>query len=207
MTTSRNRAMTLLIVAFIVGALVGGGVLGMAVRGGKADWVWQGAHQPTDRQATTQPQRPAYGVYLDSVLGLKLTPAAKDSVTAIYRRGVARMDSINRASSANNQEMWLKVDSVLQPYRAPVEAIRIQTRAAMRGLLRADQQTRFDSLMKANDEMRQRRRQQGPGAGRGDGRSDGGNRGGAGSSPSGAGHGGPGGPGQPAGGGLDRGPI
>lgn len=207
MTTSRNRAMTLLTVAFVVGVVVGGGALGMAVRAGKADWVWRNSRPSGGRNASASQPRTTYGVYLDSVLGLKLTPAAKDSITAIYRHGVARMDSVNRASSANNQEMWLKVDSVLQPYRAPVEASRSQTRSEIRVLLSAPQQERYDSLIKATDEMRQRRRQQGPGAGRGDGRGDGGNRGGSGNSPSGGEHGGPGGPGQPAGGGLDRGPM
>ncbi|MEI2718774.1 MAG: hypothetical protein V9E87_01325 [Gemmatimonadales bacterium] len=46
MTTSRTRAVTLLITALVVGIIVGGTALTMAVREGKADFVFRGLRGP-----------------------------------------------------------------------------------------------------------------------------------------------------------------
>jgi hypothetical protein len=201
MTTSRTRAMTLLAVAFVVGVVVGGGALSMAVRAGKADWVWRSAGRPGGGRGGFGPQqRTPYGAYLDSTLRLGLDQVAKDSVTALYRAGMAQMDSINKG-------MWLKVDSAVQPFRAPLDSVRANTRAEIRSLIKADGQVRFDSLMKATDEQRRRRRDQGPGGGRGDGGGRGGPGSGPGSSSTGPGRGGSPGSGLPGGGGFDRGPF
>lgn len=197
MTGSRTRAMTLLVVAFVAGAAIGGGTLAMLVRAGKAEWFWRMARPAPGRQGPGR-SRPQYGVVLDSTLKLGLDQPTKDTISAIWRRGVARIDSI----WGNNHEMWAKVDSVLQPYRAPVEASRTQTRNEIRALLSAPQQVRYDSLVKAADEMRRRRREQGPGSGSGS-RGGPGDRGG----PGGPGNHGPEGSGQRGGGGFDRGPF
>ena len=201
MTTSRTRAMTLLIIAFVVGAIVGGGALGMALRAGKADWVF---HLGRTNVRPVNGQREDFAARLSREL--KLTPSQKDSVTAIYRRALADMDSINQASFKTSRPMWLKIDTLVQPFRASVDSSRTKMRTDVRAVLTATQQHAFDSLMTAIDEARRKWREAqgtgGPGL-RGNG---GGQRGGPGGGPGGIRRGGPAGPGQP-GGGVDRGPF
>lgn len=192
MTTSRTRAMTLLAAAFVVGAVVGGGALGMAVRAGKANWVWQ-----LGRSGNRPGQREDFATRI--ARQLKLAPTQKDSIANIYKRALADMDSINQASFKTSRPMWLKIDSLVQPFRASVDSSRNKMRADIRAVLVGAQQQSFDSLVKATDDARRKWReaQQGDGSGRG-------GRGGPGLGPTG-GRGGPGGSGQP--GGLDRGPF
>jgi hypothetical protein len=185
--------MTLLAAAFIVGVVVGGGALGMAVRSGKADWVWRLG------RGNARPGREDFATRLSRQL--KLAPAQKDSIAAIYKRATVEMDSIMTASFQTSRPMRLKIDTLMQPFRASVDSSRTKMRADIRAVLAAPQQQSFDSMMKAVDDARRKQREAwgagGPGGQRG------GNGPGAGS---GAGRGGPGGAGQP-GGGLDRGPF
>src|SRR5512140_97371 len=118
-TTSRTRAMTLLVIAFVVGAIVGGGVLGMALRAGKADWVFR-LGRPNGRPGNGQREDFATRISRE----LKLTPSQKESVTAIYRRALADMDSLNQASFKTSRPMWLKIDPLVQPFRASVDSSR-----------------------------------------------------------------------------------
>jgi len=200
MPTSRTRAMTLLILAFVVGAIVGGGALGMALRAGKADWVFR-LGRSTGRPGTGQ--REDFATRLSRQL--KLTAPQKDSVMVIYRHALADMDSINKASFETSHPLWLKIDSLVQPFRASVDSSRNRMRADIRAILVGPQQQAFDSLVIATDEARRRRRDF-QGAGGPGPRGDGSGRGGSGDGPSGRGRTGPGGPGQP-GGGVDRGPF
>ena len=191
--------MTLLVIAFVVGAIVGAGGLGMAMRAGKADWVFHLG------RATARPGvAPREDFAARVVRELQLVSPQKDSVTAIYRRALVAMDSINKASQRTSRPMWLKIDTLVQPFRASVDSSRNKMRQDIMATLTQPQQQVFDSLMKAIDEARRKRREAqgigGPGQ-RGSGSGPGGG-------PDGTRRGGPpGGPGQPAGGGFDRGPY
>ena len=201
MTTSRTRAMTLLILVFVVGAIVGGGALGMALRAGKADWVFR-LGRPNGRPGTGQ--REDFAAQISRQL--KLTSTQKDSVTTIYRRALADVDSINQTSFKTSRPMWLKIDTLVQPFRASVDSSRTKMRTDIRAVLTASQQQSFDSLVTAIDEARRKWREARSGGGPGPRGNGGGERGGPGAGPGGNRRGGPGGPGQP-GGGVDRGPF
>jgi hypothetical protein len=200
MITSRSRAMTLLAVAFVVGVVVGGGALSMAVRAGKANWVWQWGRSNG---------RPGFGGQREDFATriahqLKLSDAQKDSIASIYKRAAADMDSINKASLKESRPMWLKIDSLVQPFRASVDSSRAKMRADVRALLEPPKQQSFDSLMKSIDDARRKWRegQGGPGpSGNGGGR--GGPGPGPGSGSMGPGRGGSPGSGQPGGGAFD----
>ena len=151
MIASRTRAMTLLGLAFLLGLIVGGGVMIEAARGGRASWVWRGRFGGRSGIGN-------YGASLDRKLRLNLEPAKRDSITAISCRGVAAMDSIRRP-------LRRPVDSLFQTIRQAVELHREQIRTEIRALLTVPQRQRYDSMNQADDAQRTRMREQGGGGG------------------------------------------
>jgi len=149
---SRTRAVTLLGLAFALGLIVGGASLAMAARSGKAGWIWRGRG----------PGRPngSYGANLDRRLHLNLDPAKRDSITAIACRGMASMDSLR-------SPLRQPIDSLFQTIRPAIETRRQQTRTEIRALLAPAEQERYDSMNRADDEGRQKLRDQGPPGGGG----------------------------------------
>lgn len=181
-TTSRTRAMVLLVVMFAVGLAAGVGGTAIALRTGKAGWLWRVGRSG---------QREAYGTMLDRELKLHLDPAVRDSINAVSRRGMQELamiwqDTIYRPLRA-------KTDSILMPLRAAVDSSRKQTQFKVRGLLTSAQRVRLDSMIKADSIARRQ----------GFGNRGGGPRGGPGNPGQ---RSGSRGAGQPAGG-VDRGPF
>lgn len=139
--------MTLLGLAFVLGLIVGGGVVVEAVRGGNAGWVWRG-------RSGGRPGSGSYGTSLDRKLHLNLDAAKRDSITAISCRGVAAMDSIRGP-------LRQPMDSLFQTIRPAVELRRAQTRTEIHALLTPPQRERYDSMNRADDEQRMKMRAQG----------------------------------------------
>lgn len=147
MIASRSRAMTLLGLAFVLGLIVGGGVVVQAVRSGNAGWAWRG-------HSGGRPGAGSYGASLDRKLHLNLEPAKRDSITAIACRGLAAMDSLRTP-------LRQPMDSLFQTIRPVVELRRAQARTEIRSLLTPPQRERYDSMNRADDEQRKKMRDQG----------------------------------------------
>jgi hypothetical protein len=157
MIASRTRAMTLLGLAFVLGLIVGGGVIVQAVRSGNASWIWRGRG----------PGRGGGAFAMSRVdrLHLNLDQATKDSIGAIACRGMAAMDSLRLPL---RQPMSTFSDSLFQTIQPAVQARREQTRTEIRALLPQLHQERYDSMNRADDEQRKKMRDQGgppPGGG------------------------------------------
>lgn len=144
MTTSRTRALVLLLVAFVVGTMVGGVALTGAVRAGKADFVIRGGHGPGSGG-------PGRGY--DWIRRLELADSVRDSVMVVARNGECALDSIVRS------RIGAEMDSLWESVRTDIEARRAQTRSETRALLSPTQQVRYDSMTKAADENRRRMRE------------------------------------------------
>ncbi|MDX2262163.1 MAG: hypothetical protein SFU84_10760 [Gemmatimonadales bacterium] len=144
MTTSRTRALVLLVVAFTVGTIVGGVALTGAVRAGKADFVIRGGRGPGSGG-------PGRGY--DWVRRLELADSVRDSVMAVARTGECALDSIVRT------RIGAQMDSLWESVRTDIETRRAQTRSETRALLSPPQQVRYDSMTKAADENRRRMRE------------------------------------------------
>ena len=141
---ARTRAMTLLVLAFVLGLIVGGGIVVEAVRGGNSAWIWRGR---------SGGRGGSYGAVLDRKLHLNLDAAKRDSITAVSCRGMAAMDSLSRPIRP-------AIDSLFQTIRQAVELRRAQTRTEIRALLAPPQQERYDSMNRAGDAQRARLRGQ-----------------------------------------------
>ena len=150
--------MTLLGLAFLLGLIVGGGVIVQAARGGNASWIWRG--RPGGR-----PGSGSYGASLDRRLHLNLDLALRDSITAISCRGMAAMDSLRQPLrqplDSLSKRIRPAIDSLFQTIRPAVEQRREQTRAEIRALLTTPQRERYDSMNHADDEQRKKMRDQG----------------------------------------------
>ena len=148
--------MSLLGLAFLLGMIVGGGVIVEAVRGGKASWVLR--EHGLGRSG-------GYGVSLERKLHLNLDLTKRDSITAISCRGMAAIDtalqSIHAQRDSLNQKIRPKLDSLFQAIRPIIETRREQTRTEIRLLLTPPQQQRYDSMNRADDEQRKKMREQG----------------------------------------------
>jgi len=142
-TTSRTRALVLLVVAFTVGTIVGGLALTGAVRAGKADFVIRGGRGPGSGG-------PGRGY--DWMRRLELADSVRDSVMVVARTGECALDSIVRA------RIGPQMDSLWESVRTDIEARRAQTRSETRALLSPTQQVRYDSMTKAADDNRRRMR-------------------------------------------------
>lgn len=150
MTTSRTRAMGLLLAAFVVGIVVGVAGLTLAVRAGKTDFTGRG---PGGGRGGGQ------GAWVAKELDVAAD--RRDSVIARYKRGSAAIDSIVRGNIGG------QMDSLWESIRPAVEARRVQTRTEVRALLTPPQQERYDSMNHAIDENRKKLRAQSPGGLRG----------------------------------------
>jgi hypothetical protein len=157
--------MTLLGVAFVVGLALGVAGLVVTTRAGKADWVWHIGRGPNRPGG----QREPYGEQLNRTLQLKLDQTTRDTITFLYRRGVSEMDSIFKAQWDSSRSLRAKMDTLLVPFRAAVDSIRNDTRRSIRDMLPVPIQARYDSMVKAQDEARRRRRDFGPGGSGGQG--------------------------------------
>ncbi|MFI5358337.1 MAG: hypothetical protein ACHQ4G_13480, partial [Opitutales bacterium] len=136
--------MTLLVLAFVLGVVVGGGVVVEAVRGGSGAWIWRG--RPGGRAGGGG----SYGAALDRKLHLNLEAAKRDSITAISCRGMAAMDSIRsplrQPMDSLSKLIRPAIDSLFQTIRPAVELRRAQTRTEIRALLTPPQRERYDSM-------------------------------------------------------------
>ena len=181
-STSRTRAMVLLMVMFAVGLATGVGGTAIVLRTGKAGWLWR-----VGRPSLREP----YGTMLDRKLQLHLDPAVRDSINAVSRRGMQELAMIWQDTTY--RPLRAKTDSILMPLRSAVDSSRKQTQLKVRSLLTPGQRERLDSMINADSIARRQ----------GFGNRGGGLRGG----PGGPGQrGGSRGAGQPAGG-ADRGPF
>lgn len=156
MSTSRTRAMLLLLAAFAVGIVVGVAGLTSAFRAGKADFVWRGMGGGRGMGAG-----PSGGPGAWVAKELAVTRDKRDSVVAIYKRGSAAIDSIVRGN------IGARMDSLWESTRPAVEARRSQTRAEVRALLTRPQQERYDSMNHSIDENRTKMHSQSRGGPRG----------------------------------------
>lgn len=150
--------MTLLGLAFLLGLIVGGGVVVQAVRSGNASWVWRG-------RSWRRLAGGSYGANLARRLDLNLDLAKRDSITAIACRGMAAMDSIRAPLSGPTDSLYKvirpTIDSLFQTIRPAIETRRAQTRTEIRALLSVPQQQRYDSMSRADDAQRKKAREQG----------------------------------------------
>jgi hypothetical protein len=150
--------MTMLGLAFLLGLIVGGGVIVQAVRGGNAGWIWRGR---TGGRAAAG----SYGAALDRKLHLNLDPAKRDSITAISCRGMAAMDSLRvplrQPMDSLSKLIRPAIDSLFQTIRPAVDLRRAQTRTEIGVLLTPPQRERYDSMNRADDEQRKKMRDQG----------------------------------------------
>jgi hypothetical protein len=150
--------MTTLGLIFLLGLIVGGGVVIQAVRSGNAGWIWRG-------RSSGRSGAGSYGASLDRRLHLNLEPAKRDSVTAVSCRGMAAMDSIRmplrQPMDSLSKLIRPAVDSLFQTIRPAVELRRDQTRNEIRALLTPPQRERYDSMNRADDEQRKKMRDQG----------------------------------------------
>jgi hypothetical protein len=157
MIASRTRAMTLLGLAFLLGVVVGGGIIVRAARSGNATWIWRGRNPGRTN--------PGFGTTLDRRLKLNLDQPRRDSITAIYCRSVAAMDSLRsplrQPMDSLSRLIRPATDSLFQTIRPAVEARRAQTRSEIRALLTVPQQQRYDSMNRAEDDQRKKLREQG----------------------------------------------
>ncbi len=144
MTTSRTRALVLLLVAFAVGIVVGGFALTSAIRAGKADF----AVRPGRGSASGGSWRGGS----DWMRRLELADTVRDSVMVVARNGECALDSIVRG------RIGAQMDSLWEAVRPEIETRRAQTRSETRTLLSPTQQEIYDSMTKATDENRRRMR-------------------------------------------------
>jgi hypothetical protein len=164
-TTSRTRAVVLLVVAFAVGIVVGGVALTSAIRAGKADFAVRGERSPGMGGPWRGPEW---------MRRLELADSVRDSVMVIARSGECAIDSMVR------NRIGVEMDSLWEAVRPEIETRRAQTRSETRALLSPTQQEIYDSMTKATDENRRKMRENpvsrcGPGgmSGRGGGGSRG----------------------------------
>lgn len=136
MSTTRTRAQVLLLVAFLAGAAVGVAGLTMAVRSGKAGFVWRGMGRGQGG--------PGGGPAAWIAKELNVSAEQRDSISAIFKRGAAAMDTI------------------FETIRPAVETRRQQSRTEVRAILTPPQQVRYDSMNQAMDENRKKQRDQSP---------------------------------------------
>jgi len=140
--------MTLLAIAFALGLVVGGASLAMAARSGKASWILRGHGAGPSRQAAS------YGARLQRVLKVPLDSVQRDSITAVWCRGRAAVDSIQ-------QQIRQPMESLFEQIRPSIETRRQQTRTEIRALLSGAARDRYDSLNRAEDDQRRKARDQG----------------------------------------------
>ena len=147
--------MALLGLAFVLGIVVGGGVIVQAVRSGNAGWISRGRG----------PGRFNGGFLAIDRLHLKLDQTKRDSILAISCRGMAAIDTILQSIQGErdslNQRIRPKLDSLFQTIRPAIETRRGQTRTEIRALLTLPQQERYDSMNRVGDEQRKKTRDQG----------------------------------------------
>lgn len=146
MSTSRTRAQLLLLVAFVVGVVVGGVGLTMAFRAGKADFLGRG---PGGSGRSGGPGGGSVGFATWVAKGLDASVEQRDSIIAIFERGTAAMDTIRG-------RIRPQVDSLVESIRPAVETVRQRSRTEVRALLTPPQQTRYDSMNQAMDENRRK---------------------------------------------------
>lgn len=170
MITSRARAFTLLITAFVAGGIVGGAGLVALARNGKADFVFRGGRGGPDRGF---PMSRKHSDYLARELKISVDAVAADSINAIYCRRVVGIDSllaqVQEQSRPMMETMYRMSDSLFALIRPEVERRRTQSREAIRALLTPPQQERYDSMIRVDDANRRKQRESGPRPFRGEG--------------------------------------
>lgn len=137
MTTSRTRAVLLLGTAFALGFIAGGAGMAAAARSGKVDIDHRG-RGGRDGMAWLRE--------------LDVTQAQRDTITAIYRRDGAEIESLMA-------RIRPQTDSLFERIRPQVETRRAETRREVRTLLLPPQQERYDSMVRAYDEQRRKMRE------------------------------------------------
>lgn len=153
-TTTRTRALVLLVAAFAAGIVVGVAGLTTAFRAGKADFIWHGPNSGRAQGGTPG----GLGARVAKELDVK--DAQRDSIIVLYKRGSTAMDSIMGSIRTPMDSLWETV-------RPMVETRRQQTRTEVRALLTPPQQVRYDSMNQASDENRKKMRDQFRGGSRG----------------------------------------
>lgn len=155
MIASRTRAMTMLTIAFVLGLIVGGGVVIQAARSGSVSWL---------RGRTSGRSSGIYGATLGP-LKLNLPQSKRDSITAIACRGMAAIDSLLQPTIQPRDSIERRIrpaiDSLFQQVRPAIDRRREQTRAEIGALLTPAQRVRYDSMNQANDDRRKKMRDQG----------------------------------------------
>jgi hypothetical protein len=159
LTTSRTRAVTLLITALVVGIIVGGSALTMAVRKGKADFVFRGMRGPGGRGNGGRDGGGKHTEWLARELNITVGAAVADSINAIYCRRVVGIDSVLASYQERNRPL---MDSLYEGIRPEIEARRDQSRSGIRALLTPDQRVRYDSMIAVDDSSRRAMRSAGP---------------------------------------------
>jgi len=159
LTTSRTRAVTLLITALVVGIIVGGTALTIAVREGKADFVFRGLRGPGGRGFGGRDGGGKHTDWLARELNITVGAAAADSINAIYCRRVVGIDSVLASYQERNRPL---MDSLYEGIRPEIEARRDQSRSGIRALLTPDQRVRYDSMIAVDDSSRRAMRSSGP---------------------------------------------
>ena len=159
MTTSRTRAVTLLITALVVGVIIGGTALTVAVREGKADFVFRGLRGPGGRGFGGRDGGGKHTEWLARELNITVDAAVADSINAIYCRRVVGIDSVLASYQERNRPT---MDSLYEGIRPEIEARRDQSRSGIRALLSPDQRVRYDSMIAVDDSSRRAMRTSGP---------------------------------------------
>lgn len=142
-TASTSRAVLLLVVAFVLGLVVGGSVIGLTDnddrRGG------------TRGNCEVRNQRVC--MWADA---LQLTKDQQEQLVAVYRQGEVAVDSIQRPIRP-------PVDSIYQTIRPAIDSQRMLLRDQVRTLLTTEQREKYDSTTTAWDEQRRQNRDRQPG--------------------------------------------
>lgn len=142
MITSRTRAFTLLVAAFLVGA----------VAGGVAMDAFEGKGRDDRDRPECDVRHPRVCRWAEE---LQLTTEQQESLLQVYREAEAKMDSIYRPIHA-------PVDSIYQTVKPRVDSLRSSIREMVRPLLTPEQREKYDSVNTAWDENRRRDRDRSP---------------------------------------------
>lgn len=143
-TTSTSRAVLLLAVAFVLGLVVGGSVMGLSGnddrrRGNRGD-------------CEVRSQRVC--MWTDV---LQLTPEQQEQLVGVYKQGEVAVDSIQRPIRP-------PIDSIYQTIRPSIDSQRLLLREQVKEILTPTQREKYDSTTTAWDEQRRQNRDRQPGS-------------------------------------------
>ncbi len=143
-TTSTSRALLLLAVAFVLGLVVGGSVMGLS----RDDDRRRGNRGNCEVRS----QRVCMWTEV-----LDLSAEQQEQLVGVYKQGEVAVDSIQR-------NIRPPIDSIYQTIRPAIDSQRMQLREEVKSILTPEQREKYDSTTTAWDEQRRQNRDRSSGA-------------------------------------------